>query len=93
MINILLWFFTIKNKSNIYCNKSHYFKSGNGCKDVFKRTYRGASSILYDDENCHGEEGVKEMTQGEFLMSPLGFDVESVSVRKGCFLNLYTGTF
>jgi len=65
---------------------------GNACKDVFKSKYRGASCILYDDENCDGEEGMKEMAQGDFLMSSLGFDVESVSVRKGCFLNLYTGT-
>ena len=25
--------------------------------------------------------------------SDLGFDVESVSIRKGCFLDVYTGTF
>jgi len=68
-------------------------EEGNTCKDVFKRTYSGASCILYDDEDCDGNEGVKAMTQGEFLMTePLGFDVESVSVRKGCYLNMYTGT-
>jgi len=71
-----------------YCSNC----KGKTCKDVFKRTYRGASCILYDDEDCDGNEGVKEMKQNEFLINPLGFDVESVSVRKGCYLNVYTGT-
>ena len=82
-----------KNEPNILWNKFYYFKLGNACKDVFKRTYRGATCVLYDDENCDGREGVKEMTQGEFLLSSLEFDVESVSIRKGCFLNMYTGAF
>ena len=33
------------------------------------------------------------MSPGEVLMSGLEFDVESISVRKGCSLNVYTGTF
>ena len=65
--------------------------SGNACKDVFKSTHPGADCILYDDENCDGEEGVKELRRGESFMRSLEFDVESVSVRKGCFLHIYTG--
>lgn len=32
------------------------------------------------------------MSPGEVLMSGLEFDVESISVRKGCSLNVYTGS-
>ena len=73
--------------------KFYYFKSGNGCKNVFKNAHSGAACILYDDDNCNGEDGVKKMSPGEVLMSSLEFDVESVSVRKGCSLIVYTGTF
>ena len=55
-----------------------------------------ADCVLYDDEHCDGEEGVKAMRQGDSFTNAtldLKFDVESVSVRKGCFLNVYTGMF
>ena len=49
---------------------------------------------MYDDEKCNGEEGVKEMKNGDVAMNietVLGFDVESVSIRQGCKLTIFTG--
>ena len=63
---------------------------------MFDTTHLDADCVLYDDEHCDGEEGVIEMRRGEYFMNAtldLEFDVESVSVRKGCFLDVYTGTF
>ena len=57
-------------------------------------TYPNASCILYDDENCNGDEGVKEMNNGDVALnfeSMTGFDVESVSIKQGCKLTIYTG--
>ena len=63
----------------------------NACKDAFAVTHPSADCILYDDEDCDGSEGVKEMRQGAFVLNKLDFDVESVSIRKGCYLNIYSG--
>ena len=57
-------------------------------------TYPNANCILYDDENCNGDEGVKEMSNGDIEInfeSMNGFDVESVSIKQGCKLTIYTG--
>ena len=72
-----------------------YFTSA-PCTFVFDTTHAEADCVLYDDEHCDGEEGVLEMREGESFMNAtldLEFDVESISVRKGCFLNVYTGIF
>ena len=56
--------------------------------------YPDASCILYDDENCNGDEGIKEMGNGDVALnfeSMNGFDVESVSIKQGCKLTIYTG--
>ena len=57
-------------------------------------TYPEASCILYDDEKCNGDEGVKVMGNGDVALnfeSINGFDVESVSIKQGCKLTIYTG--
>ena len=57
-------------------------------------TYPDASCILYDDEKCNGDEGVKVMGNGDVALnfeSINGFDVESVSIKQGCKLTIYTG--
>ena len=57
-------------------------------------TYPGASCILYDDEKCNGQEGVKEMGNGDVIMNieaMYGFDVESVSIKQGCKLTIFSG--
>ena len=51
-----------------------------------------ASCILYDDEYCQGDEGIKEMLSGESLKEVQEiFDIESISIRKGCQLIVDTG--
>jgi len=63
------------------------------CKETFSK-HTTADCILYDDEECDGDEGVKEMRRGGVLLTAktvLPFDVESVSIRKGCQLTVYTG--
>ena len=60
------------------------------CRDAFS-TRPDASCVLYDDELCDGTEGEKELTGGESVESVTDFDVESVSVKKGCQLTIYTG--
>ena len=64
------------------------------CKVAFNK-HPSADCILYDDEECDGEEGVKEMRRGSVLFdveTELDFDVESVSIRAGCLLTVYTGS-
>jgi len=63
------------------------------CKETFAK-HTPADCILYDDEECDGDEGVQEMRRGGVLLTAktvLPFDVESVSIRKGCQLTVYTG--
>ena len=63
------------------------------CKEAFIN-HSEDSCILYDDDRCDGEEGLKAMKNGASLMNVVklvDFDVESVSVRKGCQLTVYTG--
>ena len=65
------------------------------CPTTFD-TYQDASCILYDDEKCNGQEGVKEMGNGDIAMNietMYSFDVESVSVRQGCTLTIFSGKF
>ena len=57
-------------------------------------THPAAGCILYDDSKCYGEEGMQTMSSGGFLLTDqteLGWDVESVSIRKGCQLSIYSG--
>ena len=63
------------------------------CPDSFNK-YSGASCILYDDGKCDGTEGLKELKNGDVVKNiedTLGFDVESISIKKGCQLTVYTG--
>ena len=83
---------TVRNDPIIPLSYLQYFTSA-PCTYVFDTTYPDAACVLYDDEYCDGEEGVKELRSGEFFMDSLEFDVESVSIRKGCRLNVYTGRF
>ena len=65
------------------------------CPTTFD-TYPDASCILYDDEKCNGQEGVKEMGNGDIAMNietMYSFDIESVSVRQGCTLTIFSGKF
>ena len=65
------------------------------CPTTFN-TYQDASCILYDDEKCNGQEGVKEMGNGDIAMNietMYSFDVESVSVRQSCTLTVFAGKF
>ena len=85
----------VRNDRNIILNNLQYFTLA-PCTFVFDTTHSDAACVLYDDEYCDGEEGVMEMRLGESFMNAtldLEFDVESVSVRKGCFLNVFTGMF
>ena len=53
-----------------------------------------ATCILYDDTHCDGSDGLKELGNGAILLTDtaaLGFDVESISVKKGCQLSIYSG--
>ena len=50
-----------------------------------------AGCVLYDDELCNGEEGEKELSGGDSVESVSEFTVESVSVKTGCQLTIFTG--
>ena len=63
------------------------------CPDTFY-SHPNAACILYDDERCVGQEGMKEMGNGETIFDigdKMDYDVESVSVRQGCQLVIDTG--
>ena len=63
------------------------------CPDTFY-SHPNAACILYDDERCDGQEGMKEMGNGETtfdIRDKLNYDIESVSVRQGCQLAVDTG--
>ena len=76
--------------------KKHFIPF-NLSKDLCKRTFAknlAAGCIIYDDKRCDGHEGRKELLNGEILSKvteSLDFDIESVSVKKGCQLTVYTG--
>ena len=68
--------------------------------DVCDEAFTGhdeAQCILYDDGGCDGTEGVRYLRTGDTILDvnslriESDFDIESVSVRKGCQLTLYTG--
>ena len=49
---------------------------------------------MYDDERCDGDEGIKKLKSGDVVSNieeMLGFDIESVSIKKGCQLKIHTG--
>ena len=63
------------------------------CSVVFD-TYPDADCILYDDEKCDGTEGMKLMKNGDTEINfeaTYHFDVESVSIKKGHKLTIYSG--
>ena len=63
------------------------------CKNIFEE-HSSAGCILYDDEKCDGSDGIKILAAGELLMTDttaLDFDVESISIKKGCHMTVYTG--
>ena len=54
------------------------------------------SCALYDDENLDGSEGFKQMHSGDKiseLEKKFGFDVESLFIKQGCQLDVYTGIY
>jgi len=63
------------------------------CKDIFVR-HSNASCILYDDEKCDGSEGIRKLSAGESFVNgttALGFDVESISIKDGCQIKIFSG--
>ena len=63
------------------------------CVDIRNR-YSDYKCILYDDTKCDGRKGATQLSNDETLFNvenSIGFGVESVSIRKGCQLTLYTG--
>ena len=67
----------------------------NFCPESFFK-HPDASCILYDDEKCDGEEGMKQMVNGDIVTNieaTFGFDIESVSIRKGCKLTVHAGKY
>ena len=67
----------------------------NFCPESFFK-HPDASCILYDDEKCDGEEGMKQMVNGDIVTNieaTFGFDIKSVSIRKGCKLTVHAGKY
>ena len=63
------------------------------CSDTFY-SHPNAACILYDEERCDGQEGIKEMGNGVTIYDigeTLEYGIESVSVRQGCQLVIHTG--
>ena len=63
------------------------------CQDIFHEN-SDAKCILYDDENCDGYDGIKKLKNGDVVKNieeKFGFDVESISIKKGCQLTVYSG--
>jgi hypothetical protein len=61
-----------------------------------RRMHPQTSCVLYDGQKCNGKDGLKELSNRDNLVDVkriLEFDIESVSVRHGCQLTLYTGKF
>ena len=54
----------------------------------------GAACILYDDAKCNHRKGLEIMENGKLiknLENTAYFEVQSISVRRGCRLTVYTG--
>ena len=86
-----MWF--VKWTCLLFCNCVILISDQDLCKEVFV-THPAAGCTLYDDSKCNGEEGMKTMKSGWFLLTDqtkLELDVESVSIRKGCYLTIYSG--
>ena len=63
------------------------------CKDVFKR-HSDADCILYDEGNCDDEHGMTELKNRQSVLNTgRKFGIESVSIREGCQLAIYTGSY
>ena len=61
------------------------------CDKVFQ-TYPDSFCIVYDNEECNGEDGRKLFDNGEVMARPQkSFDIESISIKKGCQLTVNTG--
>ena len=61
------------------------------CKTIFK-SHPGSFCIVYDDEECKGADGFKAFDKDESIIEPPdSFDVESISVRKGCQFTVNNG--
>ena len=62
-----------------------------GCDNVFQ-TYPDSFCIVYDHEECKGEDGRKTFGNGDVMaIPPRSFDIESISIKKGCQLTVNTG--
>ena len=59
--------------------------------------YSYADCVVFDDDNCNTDETAAPIAirSGEFASIPPGIDfsdeIDSVSVRKGCEIKLFTG--
>ena len=65
------------------------------CQDIFDKN-PDVDCVLYDDERCDGDKGIKKLKSGDVVTNieeTLGFDVESVSIKKGCQLKVHTGRY
>ena len=61
------------------------------CKTIFQ-SHPDSFCIVYDDEECKGADGLKAFDKDEIITEPPeSFDVESISVRKGCQFTVNNG--
>ena len=65
----------------------------NDCSSIFQ-VHPDSFCIVYDDEECKGHDGFKTFNSGEVIIEPpKTFDVESISVKKGCQITVNTGIY
>ncbi len=65
-------------------------------EDIFARDHKSADCIVFDDEFCNSEDSLPMLLSGgQSISFPQDHEfantAESVSVRKGCKLIIYTG--
>ena len=65
------------------------------CEHVFDEN-NGSGCILYDGARCKHQKGLKVLHNSNLIKNleeTANFEVESISVRSGCRLTVYTGKF
>ena len=63
------------------------------CENVFEENL-GAGCILYDGARCKHQKGLKVLQNSNLIKNleeTANFEVESISIRSGCRLTVYTG--
>ena len=81
---------------NTFDSGSRFEDSPEKCKTVFQK-YPNADCILFDNEDCEIDDVSKPLTISKDTRviinesSKWADEIESVSVRKGCTLNVWTG--